>query len=819
MVKWTEEQKAEFAYQLLLSIPTSRSLKVVDRLGPILHRDFFSMLPYELAVYILSHVDVLTLVHVGQISRRWKLICEDQSLWKQLYISKGWQYDKQAISNYINQPTPALPSSLLSPVAPISASSSKRKTKPKSKELKKGGSIESKAVATPTSSNHLTPVPLAITNDTDYDPATLPTMPGAPITSGCLRPIRRPGDIFLRFRQKRHLQHPSPTLASSSLSTPSMSAVSSSTSFMASSSEHSLEQALPQSLSSPISQHQPYPSSSSASSSSSPNGLDASALSFSTPHSASPEQPILSPSSTDSAPILPHRPLSLPSDLGPISPTRGTTSATNKQVVLTPDTASIKRGSKLLLYDTMVNHRNTRHASAALVTTSISQGETSSPSPSPSRIPIDTRLPVTTTPSLSTVPTPIRRSHPSPSYTRISVSSNIRPTSTPQVGSVSLSYLYQRRHQHPSSSQHDRHGSSNKDNQHRLSPNSSSSLVDPTQHRVVERRPFKNRPLSRQHVPYDETTLYHYQEDGDRRYINWKRLYRNRSLIDKRWRDGKYRMRMFPPAAAMSSTTTPITNNTNTSNARLMDTHMDWIYCLQFNSNILVSGSRDRTLKIWDMATAACLHTLHGHSASVLCLQFDDRWIISGSSDTTIIVWDVSTGERIRMLSGHSESVLNLRFAGQRLVSSSKDRTIRVWDLATGSTSQVLRGHRAAVNAVQFKDDMVVSASGDRTIRLWNVATGTSIRTFDSHSRGIACVEFDGDRIVSGSSDQTIKVWDMATGDCLHTLAGHTDLVRTLQMDRLSNRIVSGSYDGSVRIWNMEKGTFSQSLTDKVDGR
>jgi WD40 repeat protein len=248
--------------------------------------------------------------------------------------------------------------------------------------------------------------------------------------------------------------------------------------------------------------------------------------------------------------------------------------------------------------------------------------------------------------------------------------------------------------------------------------------TDPTQHRVIERRrPFKNRPISRQHVNYDETALYHYQEDNDRRFINWRRLYRNRNLIERRWRDGQYWMHMFPLGVTSSPRATASTTANDDGDDDDDTRHSDWIYCLQFNSQILVSGSRDRTLKIWAMDSGTCLHTLYGHEASVLCLQFDDRWIISGSSDTQMVVWDVTTGKKVRQLMGHSESVLNLRFVGNRLVSSSKDRTIRVWDLDKGVTTQVLRGHRAAVNAVQFKDDLVVSASGDRTIRLWNAVS------------------------------------------------------------------------------------------------
>ncbi|KAG1460164.1 hypothetical protein G6F55_004331 [Rhizopus delemar] len=320
-------------------------------------------------------------------------------------------------------------------------------------------------------------------------------------------------------------------------------------------------------------------------------------------------------------------------------------------------------------------------------------------------------------------------------------------------------------------------------------------------HLITERY---NRPRPRRHIKADDTPIYHYKESTDTRYINWKRLYRNRSLIEKRWREGKCKMRQFP------------------SSSDLVGEHNGGIYCLQFNDSILVTGSRDRQIKMWDMHTGALLKTLEGHLGSVLCLQFDHRYLISGSSDAALIIWDINTAERIRTLRGHEESVLNVKFKDDVLVSCSKDRTVRIWHLrkhGDAETRLILRGHRAAVNAVQFKEDRVVSASGDRAIKIWDMNTGECLRTLDSHSRGIACIEFDGKYIVSGSSDQTIKVWNAITGECVHTLISHTDLVRTLQLDSQSKRIISGSYDGSLKIWGLESGILLRSLSQASLGR
>ncbi|KAJ3127178.1 Glutathione S-transferase zeta-1 [Nowakowskiella sp. JEL0407] len=238
--------------------------------------------------------------------------------------------------------------------------------------------------------------------------------------------------------------------------------------------------------------------------------------------------------------------------------------------------------------------------------------------------------------------------------------------------------------------------------------------------------------------------------------------------------------------------------------------HADSVYCIQFDLKQVVSGSRDRTVKFWDLETKQCLRTLEGHSGSVLCLQYDSRYIVTGSSDSTIIIWNYTTGEKLKVLTGHTCPVLDVRFNEHILVSCSKDCTVRVWDINNGVQIRSLVGHRAAVNAVHLYENFVVSASGDNLIKLWDAYTGKFIRDFKGHERGLACVQFDGTFIVSGSNDRTIRVWNAQTGECLNILRGHTDLVRTLSFD--AERIVSGSYDQTIKVWDFRTGKILLNL-------
>lgn len=294
--------------------------------------------------------------------------------------------------------------------------------------------------------------------------------------------------------------------------------------------------------------------------------------------------------------------------------------------------------------------------------------------------------------------------------------------------------------------------------------------------------------------------------------INWQYLYKQKRRLEENWDSGRFANFQLPHP-----------NHAN-------EAHTECVYTIQYSGKYLVSGSRDKSVRVWDLDTQRLkLPPLVGHRASVLCLQFDERpeqdLIVSGGSDCNVIMWQFSTGRMLKKLErAHTESVLNLRFDDTYLVTCSKDKTIKVWNrlemfptdptypsstmksgarfpsyiinmqqqvesqqlhfnkpLQPYSLIMTLEGHGAAVNAIQILDGQIVSASGDRSVKVWDVRTGACSRTFSGHTKGIACVQFDGRRIVSGSSDETVRIFDRATGAEVACLQGHTSLVRTVQ--------------------------------------
>jgi WD40 repeat protein len=239
--------------------------------------------------------------------------------------------------------------------------------------------------------------------------------------------------------------------------------------------------------------------------------------------------------------------------------------------------------------------------------------------------------------------------------------------------------------------------------------------------------------------------------------------------------------------------------------------------------------SRDKTLRIWDVASGKAVHTLQGHTGWLTAVAWspDGKQLVSASNDETLRIWDVASGETVRTLAGHTGDVGGAAWSpdGKQIISASSDNTLRIWDVASGKTLRTLEGHTDAVTAVAWSPGgkQVVSASSDNTLRIWDVASGTSLYTLQGHSDGVIGVAWspDGKQIVSASNDKTLRIWDVASGQSMRTLSGHIDEVWTVAWSPDGKQVVSGSRDKTLRIWDVASGRSLRTLeghTNSVRG-
>jgi WD40 repeat protein len=232
----------------------------------------------------------------------------------------------------------------------------------------------------------------------------------------------------------------------------------------------------------------------------------------------------------------------------------------------------------------------------------------------------------------------------------------------------------------------------------------------------------------------------------------------------------------------------------------------------------IISGSDDKTVKVWDAASGACLHTLRGHEDSVAFVKCskDDRHIISGSDsrrpngDRIVKIWDGQGGGECLdtiMLEHPVRTValgsLNGREIAASSLSSYQGESIDieyVKDFTSKSVLHTLKGHTGWINSIARSPDgsQIGSGSDDSTVRVWDVASGKCLFTLEGGGGIVGPVVFhpSGNKIAAACEDKTVKIWALyspwlvrlghaLTGQCLRTALPADPVLDAPESERL----------------------------------
>jgi WD40 repeat protein len=224
----------------------------------------------------------------------------------------------------------------------------------------------------------------------------------------------------------------------------------------------------------------------------------------------------------------------------------------------------------------------------------------------------------------------------------------------------------------------------------------------------------------------------------------------------------------------------------------------------------VISGSKDNTLKIWDLEKRKLLFILRGHSESVttVAITSDGKRVISGSKDSTIKVWNLGNRKFSFTLNDESNSIntVGLILDKKRVISSLKDKILKPWNLIRSQLARH-RKDRDWITAVAVtpNDKYVISASTNNTLKVWNLITRKQFRALTGHTKAVNSVVVtpDGKRVISASDDQTLKVWDLCSGEVIANFTGESAL-RCCAVAPDGVTIVAGDASGRLHFLRLE---------------
>ncbi|KAF4550270.1 Utp13 specific WD40 associated domain-containing protein [Elsinoe fawcettii] len=296
--------------------------------------------------------------------------------------------------------------------------------------------------------------------------------------------------------------------------------------------------------------------------------------------------------------------------------------------------------------------------------------------------------------------------------------------------------------------------------------------------------------------------------------------------------------------------------------AGLLRGHDDIIITIDtdWSGHWLATGAKDNTARLWRLDpennSFECYDTFTGHAESISAvalpnavpgqgsaartdpLSYPPAFLVTGSQDKTVKKWDIASSQRkgskttkavyTRKAHDKEMNAIDVSHSSAMFASASQDRTVKIWDAESGESIGVLRGHKRGVWTVAFAPPstptisgesgsssgnrgMVVTGSGDKSVRIWSLNDFSCLRTFEGHTNSVLKVvwlphdketpkkrQSHGPRVASAAGDGLVKVWDAQGGECDATLDNHIDRVWALAVkpvDREPKQIKSTNGD------------------------
>ncbi|XP_059791621.1 kinesin-like protein KIF21A isoform X7 [Balaenoptera ricei] len=269
--------------------------------------------------------------------------------------------------------------------------------------------------------------------------------------------------------------------------------------------------------------------------------------------------------------------------------------------------------------------------------------------------------------------------------------------------------------------------------------------------------------------------------------------------------------------------------------------HTKAVLCVDSTDDLLFTGSKDRTCKVWNLVTGQEIMSLGGHPNNVVSVKYCNYTSLVFTVSTSYIkVWDIrdsakcirtltssgqvtlgdacsaTTSRTVAIPSGENQiNQIALNPTGTFLYAASGN-AVRMWDLKRFQSTGKLTGHLGpvmclTVDQISSGQDLIITGSKDHYIKMFDVTEGalgavSPTHNFEPpHYDGIEALTIQGDNLFSGSRDNGIKKWDLAQKDLLQQVPNaHKDWVCALGVMPGHPVLLSGCRGGILKLWNID---------------
>lgn len=265
--------------------------------------------------------------------------------------------------------------------------------------------------------------------------------------------------------------------------------------------------------------------------------------------------------------------------------------------------------------------------------------------------------------------------------------------------------------------------------------------------------------------------------------------------------------------------------------AKILEGHTQDVtsVAVSHGKEFIVSGSLDKTVRVWSISTRKQIQVLEGHTQRIWCVDIskEDKFVVSGDNGGTIIVWNLASGEKNLVTEGHRGSVNCVVFSkkDEFILSAGRDGTIKKWSLALEQQNLMPNGNYGKILslAISSKDEFIAFGSKKNPIWVYNIGSRNLTSLKNSHCGfGLAISKNDKFLVsLSFTGSQNLTVWDLTQNKKTQEIriGSFQIIASSIDLSLDSKQVVFGFYDVAtqseynIRIYDLETGKQVEALS------